>query len=55
MKGRRKVKTLKWQYKEAFEAEAREMLSKRSAKQGRFLDLAAKEGRDAEPIARLAG
>lgn len=55
MKGRRKLKTLKWQKKAAIEAEAREVLQNRTAKQGRFLDIALQKGRELEPVGRLAG
>lgn len=55
MKGRKKVKTLKWQIKAGVEAEAREILSTRSTPPGRFLDLAVARGRDLEPLGRLAG
>lgn len=55
MKGRRKVKTHKWQKKSAVEAEARELLRSRSEKKGRLLDIAAKNVRELEPVGRLAG
>jgi len=55
MKGRRKVKTLKWLLKSTIETEAREILRSRSAEQGRFLDLALQGGNDREPVGRLAG
>jgi len=55
MKGRRKVKTLKWHLKSTIETEAREILRSRSARQSRFLDLALQSGNDREPIGRLAG
>ncbi|EGH25177.1 hypothetical protein PSYMO_28506, partial [Pseudomonas amygdali pv. mori str. 301020] len=42
MKGRRKVKTLKWQMKAKFEAEARAALRNRPVRQQSFLDLALK-------------
>jgi hypothetical protein len=55
MKGRRKLRTHKWQMKAAFEAEARELLANRSANQMRFLDAAHHKGRELEPIGWLAG
>ncbi|PPS24222.1 hypothetical protein BVY11_27915 [Pseudomonas amygdali pv. morsprunorum] len=55
MKGRRKVKTLKWQMKAKFEAEARAALRNRPVRQESFLDLALKEENDLEPVGLLAG
>lgn len=55
MKGRRKAKTLKWQMKAVFEAEARAKLLTRSAKQARFLELSVGSGKMLEPIGLLAG
>lgn len=55
MKGRRKVKTLKWHLKSTIETEAREILLGRSARQGRFLDLALLSDNDREPVGRIAG
>lgn len=50
MKGRRKLRTHKWQMKAAFEAEARELVANRSANQMRFLDAVHQKGRELEPI-----
>ena len=56
MKGRRKVKTLKWSLEAKFRSEAREiLLHRRMRQQVRFLDIAAQKGRDMEPVGRLAG
>lgn len=55
MKGRRKLRTHKWQMKAAFEAEARELVARRSANKTRFLDAAHQKGRELEPIGWLAG
>lgn len=38
-----------------FQAEARQVLSKRSGQQGRFLAVALSKGRDMEPVGRMAG
>ncbi|ROO02983.1 hypothetical protein BK674_01325 [Pseudomonas moraviensis] len=38
-----------------FQAEAREVLAKRSDKRSRFLDVALSNGSDFEPVGRLAG
>jgi hypothetical protein len=38
-----------------FQAEARAALAKRSDKRSRFLDVALSNGRDFEPVGRLAG
>ncbi|MBY8935207.1 hypothetical protein [Pseudomonas fluorescens] len=37
------------------QAEAREVLAKRSGKRSRFLDVALSNGSDFEPVGRLAG
>ncbi|MDX9671806.1 MULTISPECIES: hypothetical protein [unclassified Pseudomonas] len=37
------------------QAEAREVLAKRSSKRSRFLDVALSNGSDFEPVGRLAG
>jgi hypothetical protein len=55
MKGRLKVKTLKWSLKAQYEAEAREVLQGKSAAQGRFLTIAMQNGKELEPVGRLAG
>lgn len=55
MKGRRKVKTLKWKMKAQFEEHAQALLRNRSDKQSRFLDRALLDGRELEPVGRLAG
>lgn len=54
MKGRRKLRTHKWEMK-AFEADARELGSSKSANQTRFLDVAHQRGRELEPIGWFAG
>ncbi len=38
-----------------FQAEARQLMAKRSNTQSRFLDVALSKGRDFEPVGRLAG
>lgn len=38
-----------------FQEEARAMLAKRTDKRSRFLDLALSNGREVEPVGRLAG
>jgi len=55
MKGKRKAKTAKWLFAEQCRIEACVLLSRRSAKASRFLDVALSIGRDAEPCGRLAG
>jgi hypothetical protein len=55
MKGRRKVKTLKWSLKAQYEAQARAVLQGRAAAQGRFLTKALQSGMELEPVGRLAG
>jgi hypothetical protein len=55
MKGKRKTKTLKWSMAEQCRAEARALLSKRSSKSSRFLDVALSSGPDAEPAGVMAG
>ncbi|BAW27008.1 Inositol monophosphatase/fructose-1,6-bisphosphatase family protein (plasmid) [Pseudomonas putida] len=55
MKGRRKVKSDRWSKKLQLEVYARELLQGRSDKQGRFIDIAVKSGKNAEPVGRLAG
>jgi len=54
MKGRRKLRTLKWQMKAVFEAEAR-TIGCRSENQTRFLHVAHQKGRELEPTGWLAG
>ncbi len=49
MKGRRKVKTLKWKMKADFEEHAQGLLRNRSDKQNRFLDRALLGGCELEP------
>ncbi|OOQ44932.1 hypothetical protein AO361_17765 [Pseudomonas fluorescens] len=55
MKGKRKVKTTKWQVAEHFKAAAQAALRARSACANRFLDAALSAGRDLEPVGLLAG
>ncbi|MCY1444621.1 hypothetical protein D9M71_611020 [compost metagenome] len=55
MKGKRKVKTLKWQNVERLMAEARSRLDRRSSHASRFLDVALSAGRELEPVGLLAG
>jgi hypothetical protein len=55
MKGRRKLRTDKWQLRAKFETEARLLGATRSGNQSRFLDRALEKGREFEPIGRLAG
>lgn len=55
MKGRRKLKTNKWQLKAKFETEARKLLGSRSFNQSRFLNIALQKGKEMEPVGRLAG
>lgn len=54
MKGRRKVRTNKWQMMEQVIKEARATLATRSVKGGRFLNIAAQSTLE-EPIGILAG
>lgn len=56
VKGRRKVKTLKWSLEAKFKAEAREiLLLRRIRQQIELLEIAAQRGCDMEPVGRLAG
>ncbi|MBS3958858.1 MAG: hypothetical protein KGZ52_05600 [Xanthomonadaceae bacterium] len=55
MKGKRKVKTKKWQVAEHFKDAAQAALRARSARANRFLDAALLAGRDLEPVGLLAG
>lgn len=55
MKGRRKIRTTKWEIKAKIEAEAREVFSYKSANRGRFFDVALKRGSKLEPVGWLAG
>lgn len=55
MKGKRKVKTLKWQNAAALKAEAHCRVERRTARASRFLDVALSLGREFEPIGLLAG
>lgn len=55
MKGRRKIKTQKWQVKSAVETKARKLLRSRSEKQGVLLDIAVQIGKELEPVGRLTG
>ncbi len=54
MKGRRKVKTNKWQITDQIIKEARAILTSRASSNGRFLDIAARSTLE-EPIGMLAG
>jgi hypothetical protein len=55
MKGKRKVKTSKWQQIQAWTVQAQRQLEQRSTRASRFLDVALAAGREAEPVGRLAG
>lgn len=55
MKGKRKVKTMKWFMVEQYRAEARHLLNERSSKASRFLDIGLSVGKAMEPIGLLAG
>jgi hypothetical protein len=55
MKGKRKIKTMKWQMAEQFKAEARGVLTKRSSRASRFLNAALSAEGIVEPIGTLAG
>jgi len=56
VKGRRKVKTLKWSLEAKFRAEAREiLLLRRMRQQMGLLEIATQKGRDMELVGRLAG
>lgn len=55
MKGKRKVKTAKWLLAEQCRVEACVLLSGRSSKASRFLDVVLSIGPDAEPCGSLAG
>ncbi|MGY3305054.1 hypothetical protein ACVK1X_004369 [Pseudomonas sp. PvR086] len=55
MKGRRKVKTLKWQMRAQFEAEACALAGTKSPNQELFMWAATQAGRNAEPIGVMAG
>lgn len=56
MKGKRKVKKIKWKLENLIIAEAKQLLTARSPKSAhRFLDAALQSGADIEPIGRLAG
>ncbi|POP63763.1 hypothetical protein CXB35_27500 [Pseudomonas syringae] len=54
MKGRRKVRTKKWQMVEQLIKEARASLARRTEKRGRFLLIAA-QTKVEEPVGLLAG
>ena len=54
MKGRRKVRTDKWQIKELVITEARASLASRAMTNGRFLNIAAQSSLE-EPVGLLAG
>lgn len=54
MKGRRKVRTNKWQIMEQVIKEARAILAARSVTGGRFLNIAAQSTLE-EPVGMLAG
>jgi hypothetical protein len=54
MKGRRKVRTNKWQIMEQVRKEARTILANRSVAAGRFLNIAAQSTLE-EPVGMLAG
>lgn len=55
MKGKRKAKTTKWLIAEQYRIEASVLLSNRSAKASRFLDVALSIGQDHETCGLLAG
>jgi hypothetical protein len=55
MKGRRKVKTQKWQLHAQFEADACALAGIKSSNQGLFMRVATQIGRRAEPVGAMAG
>jgi hypothetical protein len=55
MKGRRKVKTQKWQSRAQFATEACALAGIKSSNQEMFMRVAIKIGRTAEPIGAMAG
>lgn len=55
MKGRRKVKTLKWQMRAQFEAEACALAGIKSPNQELFMRVATQTGPNAEPVGIMAG
>lgn len=55
MKGKRKVKTLKWQNAASLMAQARCRVERRTVRASRFLDVALSLGREFEPVGLLAG
>lgn len=55
MKGRRKVKTQKWQSRAQFEAEACALAGIKSSNQELFMRVATRNGRIAEPVGAMAG
>ncbi len=57
MKGRRKVRTEKWQMIEQFKREARAFVASEEHAQraGRFLSRSANAGREGEPVGVMAG
>ena len=55
IKGRRKDKTQKWQLRAKFHAEALSFSGTRSTNQERFVRVAVKIGRNAEPVGVMAG
>jgi hypothetical protein len=55
MKGRRKVKTQKWHFREQFGAEARVLAGSESANQQLFMRVATQMGSIAEPVGGMAG
>lgn len=55
MKGKRKVKTLKWQNAAPLRAQARCRLERRTSRASRFLDVALSLGKEFEPVGLLAG
>lgn len=55
MKGRRKIKTDKWNSIHKTERAARKLLEGRAHLDGYFLDIAARIGKKNEPNGRLAG
>jgi hypothetical protein len=55
MKGKRKVKTLKWQNEAALMALTRSRVDRRTSRASRFLDVALSQGREFEPVGLLAG
>jgi hypothetical protein len=55
MKGRRKVKTQKWQLRVEFETEACALAGTKSSNQMMFMRVAMRIGRTAEPVGVMAG